>query len=117
MNLELWHIVFTAIVLLFLGGLVGRWIAIFWSVVKASRIASRGVSTLLEEAAEQMIADPPQRWVVECLHLLKALDVRVDGQEYQTALAQIQADIRVRVETGRWPSHQVQVDAEQGAER
>ena len=115
MNLQLWHIALTAIVLLFLGGLVGRWVAVLWSVVQTSRIAGQGVSTLLEEAAEQMIADPPQQWVAWCLHLLKAIEIRVDGQAYRTALAEIQADIRVRLETGRWPGRQVQADAEQGA--
>ena len=116
MNLKLWHIFFTAIVLLFLGGLVGGRIAIFGSVAKASRIAGRGIGTLLEEAAEQMIADPPQQWLVWCLHLLKTLDIRVADKEYRSALDEIQANIDVRLQTGRWLGHQLQVNIEREAE-
>ena len=117
MNFQLWHIVFTAIVLLFLGGLVGRSISIFWNVARASRMASRGVGTLLEEAAEQMIADPPQQWVAWCLHLLKAVDIRVADEAYRSALGDIQADIAVRLATGCWPGRQLQADTERKAER
>ena len=113
MNVQVWHIVFSAIVLLFLGGLVGRSIAIFWNVAKASRMAGQGVSTLLEEAAEQIMVDPPQQWVVWCLHLLKAVDIRVDARDYHMALKQIEADIHVRLETGRWPETPVQADEEE----
>jgi hypothetical protein len=114
MNYQLWHIVLTAIVMLFLGGLVGRSIAIFWNVAQASRIASRGVGTLLEDAAEQMIADSRQQWVVWCLHLLKAVDIRVDAQEYHAALEQIEAEIRVRLETGHWPETSVSASKQEG---
>lgn len=103
MSFQLWHIILTAIVLLFLGGLVGGWIAIFWSVAKASKMASQGVETLLQEAANQMIAAPPQQWAVWCLHLLKAIDIRAADQEFRSALNDIQADISVRLETGSWP--------------
>jgi ABC-type Co2+ transport system permease subunit len=112
MSFQLWHIILTAIVLLFLGGLVGGWIAIFGSVVKASKMASRGISTLLEEAADQIIAAPPQQWAVWCLHLLKAVDIRVADQEYRSALNAIQADISVRLDTGSWPRPQIQANAE-----
>jgi len=112
MSFQLWHILLTAIVLLFLGGLVGGRIAIFWSVVKASKMAGQGIATLLEEAADQMIAAPPQQWAVWCLHLLKAVDVRVADQEYRSALNAIQADISVRLETGSWPRAQIQANAE-----
>ena len=115
MNPQLWQIVFTAIVLLFLGGLVGRWVAVLWSVFKASKMASQGVSNLLEVAAERLMTDPPQQWVVGCLHLLKAVEVRVDDQEYRAALEQIEAKIRVRLETGLWPEHQIPADVDQGA--
>jgi ABC-type Co2+ transport system permease subunit len=112
MNFQLWHIILTAIVLLFLGGLIGGWIAIFWSVVKASKMASRGITTLLEEAASQMIATPPQQWAVWFLHLLKAVEIRVADQEFRSALNDIWADIGVRLETGSWPRPQIQTDAE-----
>jgi hypothetical protein len=106
MSFQLWHIILTAVVLLILGGLVGGWIAIFWSFAKASRMASQGIAALLEEAANQMIAAPPQQWAVWCLHLLKAIDIRVPDRDYRSALNDIQADIRVRLETGSWPGPQ-----------
>ena len=115
MNFKLWQIVVTGIALLFLGGIAAEWIATVGSVFKASKAASRGVSTLLEEAAEQMIADPPKQWVVGCLHLLKAVDIRVDDQAYRAALAEIQADIHARLETGGWPEYQAEAEIEQGA--
>jgi hypothetical protein len=98
--------VITAIVLLFLGGVVGGQIALLWSVIRANRRARRRATTLLEEAAEQMIAAPPQQWTVWCLHLLKAIDVRVDDEPYRAALAGIQAQIAARLQNGRWPGDQ-----------
>ena len=56
-DLKLWHTVITAIVLLFLGGVICGWIAIVGSVIKASREASHGISPLLEQAAEQVQDD------------------------------------------------------------
>ena len=106
MNLQAWHIAVTVIVLLFLGGVALRWGAVLWSVFKASKMASQGVSTLLEEAAEGMMADSPQQWVAGCLHLLKAVEIRVDDQEYRAALEQVEVEIRARLETGLWAEHQ-----------
>jgi hypothetical protein len=102
LNLELWHIVLTAIILLFLGGVIGGRIAILGSVIKASKEATQGVSTLLEEAADQMALSSPQRWAAWGLHLLKALDVRVTGDEFPAALKAIRSSIDVRLDTGRW---------------
>jgi hypothetical protein len=113
-NLHAWQVAVTVIVLLFLGGVAVRWGTVLWSVFKASKMASQGVSTLLEEAAEVMMADPPQQWVVGCLHLLKAIEIRVDDREYRTALKQVEAEIDVRLETGRWPERQALIDTEQG---
>jgi len=110
MSFQLWQIILTGIVLLFLGGLATGWVASVWSVVKASKVASQGVSTLLEEAAEQMIADPPKQWGVECLHLLKAVDVRAGDEAYRAALGEVQAAIGARLETGSWPEHHAQAD-------
>jgi len=101
-NLELWHIVVTAFVLLFLGGVIGGWIAIVGSVIKASREASHGISPLLEQAAEQMAQSSPQHWADWGLHLLKALDIRVTGKEYPAALETIRRSIDVRLDTGEW---------------
>jgi hypothetical protein len=103
LNLELWHVVLSAVVLVFLGGVVGGWIAILSNVVKASREARQGVSTLLEEAADQMAHSSSQDWAASGLHLLKALDVRVKGQEYQAALRAIRSSIDTRLATGQWP--------------
>jgi hypothetical protein len=103
LNLELWHVVLSAVVLVFLGGVVGGWIAILSNVVKASREARQGVSTLLEEAADQMAHSSPQDWAASGLHLLKALDVRVEGQEYQATLRAIRSSIDTRLATGQWP--------------
>ena len=101
-NPELWHIVLTAIVLLFLGGVVGSRIAILGSVIKASKEASQGISALLEEAANQIAQSSPQHWAAWSLHLLKALDVRVTGKEYPAALQAIRHSIDLRLDTGRW---------------
>lgn len=102
-NLELWHVVLSAVVLVFLGGVVGGWVAILGNVVKASREARQGVSTLLEEAADQMAHESSQDWAASVLHLLKALDVRVQGKEYQAALRAIRSGIDTRLNTGQWP--------------
>lgn len=102
LSLELWHIVLSAIVLVFLGGVVGGWIAILGSVIRATKEARRSVSTLLEEAADQMAVSSPQRWAACGLHLLKALDVRVTGEEFPAALKAIRSSIDVRLDTGRW---------------
>jgi len=101
-DLELWHIVMSAIVLLFLGGVICGWIAIVGSVIKASREASHGISTLLEEAAEQMGQSSPQHWATWGLHLLKALDIRVTGEEFPAALEAIRHGIDLRLDTGQW---------------
>jgi hypothetical protein len=101
-NLELWHVVVTAIVLLFLGGVFGGWIVILATVVRTSRQASRSVETLLEQAADQMAQSSPQRWAIWGLHLLKALDVRVTGKEYLAALRAIRSSIDLRLDTGQW---------------
>jgi hypothetical protein len=103
LNLELWHIVLTAIILLFLGGVIGGRIAILGSVIKASKEAGQGISTLLEEAADQMALSSPESWAVWSLHLLKALDIRVTGEEYPAALRAIRSGIDVRLDTGQWP--------------
>ena len=115
MNQQIWKIGLTAFVLLFLGGLAVRWGTVLWSVVKASKMATHGASTLLEEGAQAIAADPPDRWAAECLHLLKAVDIRVEEPHYRPALEQVEAEIRVRLETGGWPEHQAPADAEQGA--
>jgi hypothetical protein len=114
MNPQVWHVTVIVIVFLLLGGVLVRWGTVLWSVFKASKMASRGASTLLEEAAEEMMADPPQQWVINCLHLLKSVEIRVDDEEYRAALEQIEARIRVRLETGRWPDHRFQAGREQG---
>jgi hypothetical protein len=103
LNLQLWHIVLTVIILLFLGGVIGGRVAIMGSVIKASQEASQGISTLLEDAADQMARSPPQDWAAWGLHLLKALDVRVAGGEYPAALKTIRSSIDVRLDTGQWP--------------
>jgi hypothetical protein len=115
MNPQVWHVVVIVIVLLFLGGVLVRWGTVLWSVFRASKMASQGASTLLEEAAEEMMADPPAQWVVNCLHLLKAVEIRVDDQQYRAALEQIEAEIRVRLETGRWSGHHTRAETAQGA--
>jgi len=102
-NLELWHVVLSVVVLVFLGGVVGGWVAILRNVFKASREARQGVSTLLEEAADQVAHDSPQEWAASGLHLLKALDVRVNEKEYQAALRAIRSSIETRLDTGQWP--------------
>jgi len=101
-DLELWHIVVTAFVLLFLGGVIGGWIAIVGSVIKASREASHGISPLLEQAAEQMAQGSPQHWATWGLHLLKALDIRVTGEAFPVALEEIRRGIDLRLDTGQW---------------
>ena len=107
MSFQLWHVIVTGVVLLFLGGLIGGWIAIFWSVFKASRMASQGITTLLEEAASQIAAGPPQQWTTRCMHLLKAVDLQVPDLEYRSTLNDIRSGIRVRLETGNWPGPDV----------
>jgi hypothetical protein len=114
MNLQIWQIALTALVLLLLGGIAVRWIAVLWSVFKASKMATQGASTLLEEGAEAIIADPPEQWATECLHLLKAVDIRADEPAYRPALERVEAEIRVRLETGHWPEHGALEGAEQG---
>jgi hypothetical protein len=113
-NVGIWQIVISVVVLLFLGGLIGGWIAILRSVVRASNMASRGASTLLEEAAEAVVAEPSQHWAAELLRLFKAVDIRADKLDYRPALEQVGAEIRVRLETGHWPEHRAPLEREQG---
>jgi hypothetical protein len=113
MNPTRWQIALIAFVLLLLGGVVVRWAAVLWSVFKASKMASHSASSLLEEGAEAIIADPPQLWAAECLHLLKAVDIRVDELDYRPALEQVEAQIRVRLDTGRWPEQKSSIDIKQ----
>ena len=117
MNFEAWHVAVTAIVLLFLGGVVLRWVAVLWSVFKASKMASQGTSTLLEEAAESMMAGPPQQWVIGCLHLLKAVEIRARRSNVSRCSRTNRGRIRVRLETGDWPGHGAQAETAQGAKR
>jgi hypothetical protein len=98
----------TAITLLFLGGVVGGQIAIVWSVIKANRRAQGRATTLLEEAAGQMIDASPEEWTAWSVHLLKAIDIRVDDVPFRAALAGIRTEIDERLESGRWPGDQVE---------
>jgi hypothetical protein len=104
LNLDLWHIVLTTIVLLFLGGVIGGRLAILRSIMKAGQVASQGVTALLEDAADQIALSSAEDWTTEGLHLLKSLDVRITNErEFVAALKHIRGDIDVRIETGHWP--------------
>jgi hypothetical protein len=112
MSFRLWHVILTGIVLLFVGGLIGRWIAILWIVFRAGKVAGQSIATLLEDAANQIADTPAQEWADWCLHLLKAVDIRVADRDYRSALDDIQAAIGFRLDTGGWPGAQTEADAE-----
>ena len=104
LNLEVWHVVLTAIVLLFLGGFVGGRIAILSSLVKTSEDVRHDVSASLDQVAERMAEHAPHQWAGWTIHLLKALDGRVGDDEYRETLNAIRDSIASRLETGQWPT-------------
>jgi hypothetical protein len=83
-------------------------------VIKASREARQKATTLLEEAASQVVSASPEQWSAWCVHLLKAIDIRVDDEPYRAALGDIQAEIAARLESGRWNEHPVEAEEDAG---
>jgi hypothetical protein len=101
-NFELWHIIVTAIVLLFLGGVIGGRIAIVAGIIRADKKARQSAATLLEEAADHIAQGSSQDWVNWSVYLMKALDARIENG-YAAALQVVRHSIDVRLERGEWP--------------
>ena len=102
LNLEVWHIVLTAVVLLFLGGFVGGRIAILSSLVRTSEDVSHDVSASLNQIADRMAEHPAHQWSGWSIHLLRALDGRAGDDEYRATLKAIRDSIANRLDTGTW---------------
>jgi GNAT superfamily N-acetyltransferase len=96
--------VLTAIVLLFLGGVIGGRIAILMSLIKVSEEARHDVTALLDQAADQIATHPPGQWAGWGVHLLKALEDKTDEDAYVAALEAIRKRIDGRLDTGWWTS-------------
>jgi hypothetical protein len=104
LNLEVWHVVLTAIVLLFLGGFVGGRIAILFSLVRVSEDARHDVLASLDEVADRIAEHSTYPWASWIIHLLKALEGRAEDDEYRAALMAVQESIAGRLDTGEWPT-------------
>jgi hypothetical protein len=104
LNLEVWHIVLTAIVLLFLGGFVGGRIAILSSLIRTSGDVRHDVSVSLDQVADRMAEHPPHQWAGWIIHLLKALEGRAGDDEYRATLKTIRDSLTGRLESGQWPT-------------
>jgi hypothetical protein len=102
LNFEVWHVVLTAVVLLFLGGVVGGRFAILFSLVKPGEDARADVETVLDRAADKMGAQPSEQWVGWIVHLLRALDGKTASEPYTRVLEAVRKRIGSRLETGRW---------------
>lgn len=104
LNLEVWHVVLTAIVLLFLGGFVGGRIVILSSLVKTSEDVRHDVSASLNRIANSMAEHSSHEWAHWIIHLLKALDDMAEDEEYRATLRTIRDGITGRLESGQWPT-------------
>ena len=104
LNLEIWHIVLTAIILLFLGGFVGGRIAILSSLVRTSEDVRHDVSASLDRTANRMAEHPSHEWADWIIHLLKTLEHMAGDDEYRTTLTTIRDGVASRLETGQWPT-------------
>jgi hypothetical protein len=102
LNLQLWHLVLTAAVLLFLGAFVGGRIAIIRTLTQTEDDSPRNVSEVLDEAARAVADRPHKEWADRITYLLKALDHRSVGEEYRATLEAVQDAIVNRLVTDRW---------------
>jgi hypothetical protein len=103
LNLQVWHVVITAVVLLFLGGVIGGRIAILLKIVRASEDDGHDPRALLDHVVDEIATLPPKELASWCIHLLRELDSGEERPGYGAALRQVRHDIDQRLTTGLWP--------------
>jgi hypothetical protein len=99
LNLQLWHIVLTVIVLLFLGAFLGSRVAIIRTLVQNS---SRNVKTLPDKAAEAVADRPTKEWAAQIIRLLQVLEAKSSRVEYRETLETVRDAITARLMQGWW---------------
>jgi hypothetical protein len=103
LGLQVWHLVLTAIVLLFLGGFIGGRIAIVLSLVRSGKEQDHDVAGLLDRAAEDIATLPLREWADWSTYLLRALEDKAQQEEeYTWTLETIRDRVNVRLQHGRW---------------
>ena len=102
LNLQAWHIVLTAVVLLFLGAFVGGRIAIVKDLVQAGQDSHHDTTALLDEAAQAVADRPSAEWAGQITHFLKALDSKSGRDEYTETLQAVRDAISARLAQDKW---------------
>ena len=101
-NLQIWHAVLTAVILLLLGGYIGARIAILANLVRISQGREHQVTILLDQVAAEMASHPVAQWPEWCVHLLRSLENKAQGGAYEKSLHLLRDRIADRLETKRW---------------